>query len=194
MKMKTIVVLLSLISIGSSATEYSVNINNSIYKNAIIEEASESHVVTCESPNILNESETECYNPLDSVSWILRDNDSCNGIRQANFDPNVYFIRSNTANENANLLIPNGFHWVTRNEYRTLFAQSTVANKNDGSIYVYKNQCGLNSAPYLGGTWQASLIFSDEGGVYYGHTEQSSGQNNTYNYSGGMLGYVLYKD
>ena len=192
--MKTIAILLMLISLGANSAEYRLQVDNSNYKGSIlVKPYQDPAAITCESPDILNEAKTACYNPFDSISWVLKGEDTCNGIRQANFDPNIYFVRSNTANEKANLAIPEGFHWVTRNEYRTLYSDSTVENKTDASIFVYKDQCGITS-PYLGSTWQGSLIFSDTGGVYYGHTEASSGNNNTYNYAGGMLGYVLYKD
>lgn len=83
---------------------------------------------------------------------------------------------------------------MKREKYITLFISSEVENKNDTSIFVYKDQCKLPNQENFDNKNQNSLIFSDEGGVYYGHTEQSSRANNGYNWKNNMFGYVLYKD
>jgi len=137
MKNKIIsLLLLSLMSLGVKSAEYKVIINDLSYKDSV-QIQTKPELVTCESPEVLNNVSNICYNPFDSVQWVLRGQDSCNGVNQANFNPNIYYVRTNNTNKNYSLPIPEGFHWVTSSEYRILFDNREAVNKHDQSIDIY---------------------------------------------------------
>jgi hypothetical protein len=213
--MKKIILLISILSINIFATEYKVEINNASYKSAVLvapyvpenltcedplvlnEEQTACETLTCVDPLVLNDAEDTCIDPIAAVGWIITSQDTCNGMRQANFNPNVYFSRANTNIRNMNLEIPKGYHWVSKSEYATLFNESTVSNKSD-NIRNYRYQCGLGANyPRSVGINQIGILFKDDpNGMHSSHYEHYgiNTNNNTYNYPDNFLGYVLYKD
>lgn len=134
---------------------------------------------------------------FEDLDWTLPashpDQDSCGGIRQANFDPNLYFVRANTFTQDANIEVPTGYHWVTKAEYIALFTASTVSSKND-NILSYFKQCGLSGYPQLNGQQQITFLFKNGGitGIHAGHIEPRTVTN--MNTVSSLAGYVLYRD
>ena len=150
----------------------------------------------CTLPEVLNEAQDACIEPIAEVGWIYTNGDNCNGMRQSNFDPNVYFARSRSSTVNTNLQIPQGYRWLSRVEYANLFNQSTVSNKN-GAIYPYYRQCGLGNYPTdESGNAQYILLFSDNGtgGMHTGNLEHHGVSHYNYAATTNFAGYVLYKE
>jgi hypothetical protein len=216
LKMKKII-LFSILSLNIYATEYKIEINKTNYDNTISVEAYVDPTVTCESPEILNEEKTGCINPIptctlpevlnetedaciettEKVGWIFTSGDSCNGMRPALFDSNVYFARANTRIQNLNLEIPEGYRWVTKSEYNSLFVASAVPNKTSLG-YKYYNRCGLSGYPQINGVTQFVFLLKDNGsyGIHAGQSEHYGTTANPHFYSDSdqMAGYVLYKE
>jgi hypothetical protein len=193
------IILLSLLSISINATEYKVEVNKANYNNSVKVEpyvsTEKTSVITCDEPLVPNETGDTCINPIEAVNWINTNGDSCNGMRQSNFNSNIYFSRSKTNNP-SNLKIPTGYHWVSRSEYISLFNASNVATKS-GNIHPYANQCGISGYPKYEGVNQYLLLFSNgTSGIHAGNYEWHGANSSTNNYtsSNGFLGYILYKD
>jgi hypothetical protein len=136
---------------------------------------------------------------FDDLSWTLPSNhpdqDSCGGARQANFDPNVYFVRANTLTPVSNLEVPSGYRWITKIEHTNLFNASTVASKNN-AILQYYGQCGLSTYPRLNGNNQIVFLYK-EGGISGSHSsnyERSGADLTAQDHTGNLAGYILYKD
>lgn len=213
---KKIILLVSILSCNVYASSYVVEIEKTNYHNAVAiedyvdpklicelpEELNEAKtgceipVLVCVDPLVLNEAEDACIDPIAAVGWIVTNKDTCNGMRQSNFNPNVYFSRSNTNVRNMGLEIPKGYHWVSKSEYATLFNDSTVSNKSN-NILNYYSQCGLGSNyPIANGVTQIGVLFkNDQNGMHSAHYEHFGiTSNNNYNYPSNFLGYILYKD
>ena len=108
--------------------------------------------------------------------------DSCGGMKQSDFDSNIYFARSKSSTQDTNLEIPQGYRWLSISEYNNYFNQSTVPTKND-NIYIYYKRCGLGAYPISlnEGRSQYSILFSDsEQGMHSGNYEH---MGDSYHYS-----------
>lgn len=134
---------------------------------------------------------------FEGLSWALPashpDQDTCGGARQANFDPNVYYVRSNTFEPKTNITTPDGYRWLTKTEYTALSNASTVSSKND-NVWLYYQHCGLSAYPKLSGRDQHIFLFKNGGttGVHAGHYERNITTN--VGVASNLAGYVLYKD
>jgi hypothetical protein len=205
--MKKIILVISLLMVSQlSAEQYVVKIDKSNYRNSIQIKCDEgfilnqesnciSEIPTCEFPSVLNESQDACVDPILATGWINTTGDTCNGMRQANFNTNVYFARSKSSAYNLNLTIPLGYHWVTKSEYESLFNASEVSTKNN-AIFPYASQCGLPDYPRsTEDVNQTIFLFSGNGtvGMHSGFYE-SHGLTHFYDVSINFSGYVLYKD
>ena len=196
--MKKSIFLLILIGFNVCSSEYIIEINKANYGNSVLVEDYVAPNVpvslTCDLPEVLNETQDSCIDPIATVGWIATTLDNCNGMRQTNFDPNVYIARSNNNIYNEYLEIPVGYHWVTKSEYINLFNISQVANKNTEKLY--EEQCGLSSYPYINGTIQLGVVFKDNGyiGMHSGYLENSAENDTRFDYRNNFLGYVLYKN
>ena len=127
---------------------------------------------------------------ISNVIWIDTKRDECNGMRQSDFNENVYFARSKSSRYSESYKIPIGFRWLSKKEYRELYNKSERKNKK---IKVFYDQCGVKGYPRSReGDPQYSFDFSDKG---------LSGMNAAnYEYHGlnlfrsyNFAGYVLYK-
>ena len=147
MKIKLSLIAIALITSSAAAETYKLTVNsNHIDEGSIAIRNTEGDIIpTCTLPEILNEAKNACINPtpvctlpdvlndagdacinnIDKVGWVYTA-DSCNGMRQANFDSNVYFVRQNSHIANRSLEIPEGYHWVSKSEYITLFNTKTL--------------------------------------------------------------------
>ncbi len=205
--MKKYISIMFIMLLGNiNAEQYIINIEKSNYKDAVRIKCEEPLVLntegdhciedkpTCELPLVLNETQDACVSNTEAVSWINTSGDSCSGMRQSNFDPNVYFARSKTNVTNTGLEIPEGYHWVSKTEYASLFNASTVSNKSAG-ITPYKNQCGLSGYPVAGGQLQYVFLFSGSStGIHAGNYEYHGVNHNNNSAGSNFAGYVLYKD
>jgi hypothetical protein len=208
------IILLSLLSLNINATEYKLEINKTNYNDSVkvlpyedplmtcveplvLNETKDecvSPIPTCSDPLILNENQDACIDPIEAVGWIYTDGDTCNGMRQFNFNPNVYIARARTTTRTLDLEIPQGYHWMTKTEYNALFNASTVANKND-SIRVYYGVCGISAYAYANGIIQYGILFKNElNGMHSSHYEHMGVSHSNYSYPTNLLGYFLYKD
>jgi hypothetical protein len=204
---KIILVIILLIVSQLSAEEYIVSIDNSSYKNSVKIKCGEGLVLnetntcvnsvpTCELPLVLNDEQNACESPTESVDWIYTTGDSCNGMRQSNFHPNVYFARAKNAVYQAGLTIPDGYHWMTKNEYMNLFYWSTVTTKNN-AIFNYIHTCGISgSISDVNNVLQFVFLFSDTGtkGIHNNNYELHTALYHSYDASIGFAGLMLYKD
>lgn len=193
---KTILLITCVLSLNICANDYKILINKSNYDNSVsIEDYVDNKALTCTLPEVLNQDKTTCVDPILNSNWIYHGSDTCNGMRQANFDPNIYFTRANMHTPDLDLVIPVGYHWVTKGEYITLFNGSTVSNKSD-PMSTYANQCGLTGHAEFEGVEQYVLLFSGGGltGMHAGNHEYHGLTHTSYEASSGFLGYVLYKD
>ena len=206
--MKKIMLVISLLMVNQLlAEQYIMIIDKTNYKDAIQIACNEGLILneenncinpipTCEDPLVLNESQDACIDPILDVNWINTTGDACKGMRQANFDSNVYFARSKSSSYSLGLTIPQGYHWVTKSEYAILFNASTVSTKNNG-IHAYYAKCGLPSYPVsITGQNQHVLLFSGGGtsGMHTGNHEYHGVTSNTHGGTTNFAGYVLYKD
>jgi hypothetical protein len=201
------IIVLTLLSSNVFAEEYKLTIDKMNYKNAIqlacnddlilnSENKCVSQIPTCEAPLVLNESQDACIDPILSVDWIYTTGDNCNGMRQSNFNPKVYFARSKTSSYNLSFTIPIGYHWVTKSEYTSLFNGSSVNTKNN-LIHPYHAQCGLSGYPVsVTGQNQHVMLFSGggTGGMHTGNYEYHGVTSTTHSGVSNFAGYVLYKD
>jgi hypothetical protein len=151
--------------------------------------------VTCTLPNVLNHTEDGCINNIAAVGWIDM-TDTCAGMRQANFDPNVYYARAKSHIKNFDYEIPEGYHWMSRSEYISLFDSSTVSDKNSNTDRAYNDQCGLSGYPISeSGVNQILISLNDGNGIHAIHREPTNYTNNNYSHNSyDFLGYMLYKD
>ena len=113
--MKKTILLISILSLNIFASEYKLEINKANYGNNIsvetyipksltcvlplvINDAKTAceEPLTCADPLVLNDEEDTCIDPIAAVGWIVTNQDNCNGMRQTNFNPNVYISRANT--------------------------------------------------------------------------------------------------
>jgi hypothetical protein len=206
--MKKTILMCLLITSSIHASEYKLEINKSNYNKAISVESYTPPKLACDLPLVLNEEKTSCeepplvcedplivnsegdacFDPLAAIGWLY--NDNCGGMRQAKFDPNVYFARSKYGVRRS-LEIPEGYHWVSMSEYQSLYANSTVENKN--SEWKYFGHCGLSGYPSSSGYTQYSIELSDTGSSGF-HTGNKEGDFSLIPSSSGFSGYVLYKD
>ena len=199
--MKKSILLLILIGFNVYSSEYVIEINKANYGNSVLVEdyvAPNLPVsLMCDLPEVLNESKDSCINPIEEVNWIDTNHDTCSGMRQSNFDPNVYFAMSKSSVVSIDLIIPVGYHWVTKSEYINLFNASTVNTKNN-NIYVYHSQCGISGYPEIYAGQSRYVFLLSEGGVsgmhagryeYHGAIHNTDPANNS-----NFAGYVLYKD
>jgi hypothetical protein len=205
--MKKLIIGLSILSTFIiSAETYKINISESSYKGRIQVEPSlinvaevpvEPEGLTCTLPDVMNQAEDACINNIAAVDWIDNASDTCGGMRQANFDSNVYYARSKSNIMSTSLEIPSGFRWVTTTEYTNLFDQSTVPNKST-YIYQFYNQCGLSGYARQNGVVQYIILFSNNGnaGSQAGQSEYDSSTSSGSNHinDNGFLGYILYKE
>ena len=211
--MKKTILLISILSLNIFPAEYKVEINNANYDQSIsvetyipdslncvlplvINEAQTAceENLTCAAPLVLNDEENACIEPIAAVGWIVTDQDTCNGMKQSNFNENIYYSRANTNIRNMNLEIPKGYRWITKLDYMTLYTASTVLNKT-GDFRHYRYQCGLGNYPMSNSQHQYGLLFkNDPNGMHSSHSEYIGTVNNSYNYPSNFLGYVLYKD
>jgi hypothetical protein len=198
-----------------NATEYKLEINKANYdKNILVKEYIAPNLVCelpkvlneektnceipipiCISPEILNEEQNQCFNPIEAVGWIYT-GDTCNGMRQMNFNPNVYVARANKSIIDTTLQIPEGYHWITKSEFTNLFNESLVSSKSS-AIYNYYGHCGHSQYPKMDSKNVYGILFKGStGGAHAGQYEYqaaASGTNNYY-YPNNFLGYFLYKD
>ena len=152
-----------------------------------------SPVIVCVDPEVLNSAQDACTNSVEDVAWIYTDGDTCGGMRQMNFDSKVYIARSRSNVRDMFLTIPQGYHWLSRNDYSNLFNSSTVSNKYD-NIRNYFGQCGLAGNAMSGGIAQVDILFEEDPlGANASTYEKSSATNNASNQNN-FLGYFLYKD
>ena len=214
--MKIIIILMSFLALNINSSNYVLEISKESYDKVIkIETYVDKTILTCDLPEILNEDKTSCdvpvptctlpelldvvqnicINPVEAVNWINTTGDTCNGMRQANFNSNVYFARSKNNIYNTNLEIPEGYHWVSKVEYTNLFNASNV-NTKSATIRPYHGQCGISAYPMHNGSNQIVILFKSGGttGMHTGNYEYHGVSHQSYNYSNGFFGYVLYKD
>ena len=158
-------------------------------------------IPTCILPNVLNDAQDGCISSVEKVGWIYTNVDTCNGMRQMNFNPNVYIARSRGLIRDTIREIPEGYRWLEQSEYISLFNASTVSNKNNTSISFYYNQCGLTgyadaegtSTDQYGITFKTN-IYGNALGVHSSHRESWGITHSQYNYGANHLGYFLYKE
>ena len=207
MKKIILIIVMSLLTSNIFAEKYILTIDKTNYKDSIqivcdddLVLNEENHCInpipSCEDPLVLNESQDACVDPILVAGWIYTTGDNCSGMRQSNFNPNVYFARSKSSTYSLDLNIPIGYHWVTKSEYSSLFTASSVGNKS-GLIHPYRNQCGISGYPdSVTGVDQYVLLFSGGGtsGMHTGNYEHHGVTAATYNVSANFAGYVLYKD
>ena len=209
--LKKILVLI-VFSFSMEANEYIFSINKSNYNKSIsiqsyvkkelkcnlpevlneTKTSCEIIIPTCVDPEILNQEQNKCINPIEAVGWIYTNGDTCNGMRKSNFNSNIYFARSRSTAGNTSLEIPQGYSWLTYSEYVTLFVNSTVVSKSN-FVRKYYKQCGLSGYPEIDGV--AQTIFYLKGESFAGF---SSGSHE-HEYSKfvstiGLAGYILYKN
>ena len=150
----------------------------------------------CTLPDVLNETGEACINNIVAVDWIDT-SDTCGGMRQANFDSNVYFARAISIESNPELEIPQGYRWITSYEYTTLFNQSTVQNKHS-TILVYRGQCGHQDYPrsLIENQNQNVVLFSNNAtvGIHVGNAELLGTTHSNYSPINRFFGYVLYRE
>jgi hypothetical protein len=206
--MKKLLLCISVLFLNIILAEtYLINIGKGNYFNAIKIKCAEGLVLNetghcintipvCELPEVLNEAQDTCVDPISIVGWVYTTGDNCNGMRQANFDSNVYFARSKSAVYQVGLNIPDGYHWVTKSEYISLFNSSSVSTKN-AAIATYISQCGLSGhAKSINGITQYVFLFDggETTGMHAGNLEYHGITHTGYEVSSRFAGLVLYKD
>lgn len=203
MKLKIFISLMLFSGCLNAATFYLKSNNGKKIENIQVSELinnsngedSEPETINCTLPEVVNAEGTACENNIAAVGWIDMSSDSCGGMKQSDFDSNIYFARSKSSTQNTNLEIPQGYRWLSISEYNDYFNQSTVPTKND-NIYVYYTRCGLSYYPVSlnEGREQYSILFSDsEQGMHSGNYEYMGGSYH-YSYLTNFFGYVLYKE
>lgn len=113
---------LSLISFYSFSTTYYFQVNKELTKNVVIKKESEKAPVLSD--------------------WVHTDGDSCNGFRQSNANPSIYYIRAKYDRYSLGDFpeifdFPEGYRRATLQEYRKAIPQGT------SSDFVYANVCGI---------------------------------------------------
>jgi hypothetical protein len=208
--MKKILVIGLLMTSSLFAEQYVMVLDKTNYINSIQIKCEEGFVISqetskcvedapaCELPLVLNSAKDNCVNSTELVNWIYTDGDTCNGMRQSNFDSNVYFARSRSSTTpSGNLEIPTGYHWVSKSEYISLYNNSVVANKATG-IFPYTYHCGLASSPSgIEGYVQSVFLYNGGGttGMANGNYEKHGATHQSYSAgSTGFSGYILYKE
>jgi hypothetical protein len=192
---KILVICFGLLTITTNAETYKIQINGNHYQNSIKVKPINNlpPEIQCNGVEVLSSDNQSCENTINDVSWIFTNGDTCNGMRQSNFNPNVYFARARFINGDTNLDIPVGYTWLTLLEYSTLFNDSAVANKND-TIFKYHSQCGIiNKYPEINGTRQHGFYLNGNGhmAIHAGNYELTY---STSNESSNFAGYVLFKN
>ncbi len=139
---------------------------------------------------------------FEDLTWTLSashpEQDTCGGIRQSNFDPNLYYVRTGATTAVNDLEVPSGYHWVSKSEYTDLYNASTVPSKNT-AVFIYFKQCGLSVHPTLNGEYQHVFLLKDGGttGIKDSHYEYHGAvpANQEFDIAEvNLAGYVLYKD
>ena len=156
-------------------------------------DACEIPIPVCTLPEVLNEAQDACIDPIADVGWISDDDtDTCDGMRQATFDPNVYFARSGTNIMSTSYPIPQGYRWLTKAEYSTLLDNNFAA----GTVLVYHGQCGQSGYPQANGYNQTIWLFKNNGtnGFHSGNHENMAITHSGYSGNLNFAGYVLYKE
>jgi hypothetical protein len=199
MKMKNKLLLISLLAININASEYKISVDKSNYNDYVKIEnytGNEPSIINCDLPLVPNISGDTCVNPIEEAEWIYTNGDNCNGLRQSNFNSNLYFARSRSNVVSVSLPIPSGYHWVTKAEYISLFNESTVSSKND-QVRTYYYQCGgTGYHKSEENTTQYIFLFSGGGnsGMHSGNYEYHGVTHNAIIDDLHFSGYVLYKD
>jgi hypothetical protein len=181
-------------SFNLAASEYVLTLDKKHYDNYIdiqtVTETTEDAGLTCDLPLVLNATDDACIDSFDALDWIDR-TDSCQGVRQTSRNPNVYIIRANTNVRNDNPVIPEGYKWLTSNEYES-YMNSGVSTHN----YLY--HCGhTTNYPYLFGQPQYEISFSDSSSsARTTHSGGSEGQviTNSWRFPINWFGIAVYKE
>ena len=149
--------------------------------------ACEVPIPTCTLPMVLNNENNACINTFDKVGWIDR-TDSCQGVRQLSLNSNMFVLRAKTSNRISNPIIPEGYRWITTNEYN---------NIGSGGPYNYYSQCGNSAYPSSSenGQPQYNIRFSDSNtSGQTTHAGTNEGHISTWTSPNNWLGIVVYKN
>lgn len=200
------IILLSILSLNIYATEYKIEINKANYDNAVSVEDYVDPSLTCESPEVLNEEKTGCINPIptctfpevlnstndacintfEKVGWIDR-TDNCQGIRPMSNNANVLVLRSKTSNRNDNPQIPEGYRWITHEEYTSLVI-------HNGTYWNYYGHCGHSGYPANPST-QIEISFSNTRSTGIGtHSGWKEGYKGIMDQPVGWFGIAVVRD
>ena len=144
-------------------------------------------IPTCTFPDVLNNAQDGCINTFDKVGWIDR-TDSCQGVRAMSTNANVLVLRANTNIRNNSPQIPEGYRWLTYQEYDSLVAEI--------SIYNYYSHCGHSGYPTKNGQYQREISFSNSFTTNYRtHSGTNEGRvRNGWDYPTGWFGIAVVRD
>ena len=140
----------------------------------------------CTFPNVLNNTEDGCINTFDKVGWIDR-SDSCQGVRPMSSNANVLVLRSNTSNRIDNPEIPEGYRWITYQEYTSLVTYN-------GTYWNYYGHCGHSGYP-ANPSAQYEISFSNTRSTGQGgHAGWKEGYVNTIDRATNWFGIAVVRD
>ena len=148
-------------------------------------------IPTCTFPDVLNNAQDACINTFDKVSWIDR-RDTCQGVRpisSLSSSTQVFILKANTNVRNDSPQIPEGYRWITHQEYTSLVYRNNAKLNYHGS-------CGYSAYSNINGNNQYEISFSNtaatgqrtHSGTYEGHLHTS------WNYPNNWLGIAVVRD
>ncbi len=197
-----------IISSSTIAETYKLTVvSEHLDKNQVVVKNSEGDVIpTCVLPEILNEAKNACVNPVpqctftdvlnstedgcvntfDKVGWIDR-TDSCQGVRPISNNSNVLVLRANTPNRINSPIIPEGYRWITYQEYQSLVPQTTT--------YNYHGHCGHANYPSSNSQPQYEINFSNSSSTgFRSHAGFHEGLVDGFNSPNNSLGIIVVRD